>query len=127
MNDIVLAPGFFDLLSAECRWWATGDPDCESEPKKQTISGNETIITLEGKENLPDEIYAYNGTSFWGSDVIEYDWSYEIEGEDYDIDPKADENKHNLYVTLGAPAVTDVYETILYITCNSARGRRRQR
>ena len=109
-------------LYADCDAWTTGDPDCKSQPEIQTVSGTETIITMEGVEPLPDEIYAYNNTSIWGDDIVAYDWSYTIEGNEYTIDPDEDDNIHHVYVTFGVPAVTDVYETILHITCGAASG-----
>ncbi len=97
---------------------------CES---KDALSsqGEKNNINMEGKEKLPDKICAYEGHN-GHDDAVEYTWKYVINGETYTIDPKPEDNKHHVYVLLDKPKTTFLFETVLYITCNAAKGQNAQ-
>ncbi|MFC1460897.1 hypothetical protein ACFLQR_00070 [Verrucomicrobiota bacterium] len=117
-------PTEISRLYANVAWWVTGDCDLESEPTAQSVSGDSTVITMEGTSVLMDEIYAYEQSWLW-TRGLKYEWFYEMTdtgSEDHDIKPDPDDNQHDLYVTLSDPAGATTYETLLHISCNAARG-----
>jgi hypothetical protein len=122
------SPTEISRLYANAAWWVVGDCDLTSELTVPPVSGDSTVITMEGTSALVDMIYAYERTDwFWRE--LQYDWTYrmsETGSADHDIKPQAVDNKHDLYVTLAEP-ITDpssptVYETVLHISCTAARG-----
>jgi hypothetical protein len=117
-------PTEISRLYANVAWYVAGDCDLESKPTAQPVSGDSTVITMEGTSDLMDEIYAYEESWLWTRN-LKYEWFYEMAdtgSEDHTIKPDADDNQHDLYVTLNVPVSTPVYETVLHISCNAARG-----
>jgi len=119
-------PTEINRLYANVAWWVKGDCDLQSNPSAQTISGDSTVVTVEGTSELSNEIYAYDGTWQWWR-KLKYEWSYRMPGTgetDHNIAPRPNDNLHTLYETLADPVQgIPVYETLLHITCNAARGK----